>query len=118
MVAVVDDDEAILAGMCTLLTGWGLTVVTARGSAELMSQLAVPPDVLLCDFRLRDGVSGLDVIATLRQRFNQAIAVVLITGDTATDAVREIKASGYPLLHKPLRPAKLRTLLAKMLPHG
>ena len=118
VVAVVDDDESILAGMCTLLTGWGLTVVTARGSAELMAQLAAPPDVLLCDFRLRDGVSGLDVIATLRQRFNQAIAVVLITGDTATDAVREIKASGHPLLHKPLRPAKLRTLLAKMLPHG
>lgn len=118
VVAVVDDDEAILAGMRTLLSGWGLSVVTARGSAELMPQLAAPPDVLLCDFRLRDGVSGLDVIATLHQHFNQPIAVVLITGDTASDAVRDIKASGYPILHKPLRPAKLRTLLTKMLPHG
>jgi CheY-like chemotaxis protein len=118
VVAVVDDDEAILTGMHTLLSGWGLTVVTARGSAELITQLAAAPDVLLCDFRLRDGVTGLDVIATVQQHFNQRIVVVLITGDTASDAVRDIKASGYPLLHKPLRPAKLRTLLTKMLPHG
>ncbi len=118
VVAVVDDDEAILAGMHPLLGGWGLGVVTARGGAELMAQLAAPPDVLLCDFRLRDGVRGLDVIATLHQHFSKRIAVVLITGDTGADAVRDIKASGYPLLHKPLRPAKLRTLLAKMLPHG
>ena len=35
--------------------------------------------------------------------------------DTAPEALARARAAGLPLLHKPLRPAKLRALLHRML---
>ncbi len=116
LVVVIDDDEEILTAMRSLLTGWGLQVVSATKGCDALAQLDRAPDVLLCDYRLRDGEIGLDVIARFRAIFG-ATPAVLITGDTAPESVRAIKISGHALLYKPVRPAKLRVLLSKMLPH-
>ena len=117
LVVVIDDDEEILAAMRSLLTGWGLRVISATTGSDALAQLdKVPPDVLLCDYRLRDGEIGLNVIAKFRASFDTHIPAVLITGDTAPESVRAIKDSGHALLYKPVRPAKLRVLLSKMLP--
>lgn len=118
LAVVVDDDEEILAAMVALLSAWGLQVVSAVSGAAALAQLSSAPDVLLCDYRLAGGESGLDVVKAFCATFRQAIPLVLITGDTAPETVREIKASGYPLLYKPVRPAKLRVLLSKMLAHA
>ena len=40
---------------------------------------------------------------------------LLVTGDTAPDRLRNAEASGLPILHKPLNPARLRTLIANLL---
>jgi CheY-like chemotaxis protein len=118
LVVVIDDDEEILAAMRSLLTGWGLRVISATTGSDALAQLdKVPPDVLLCDYRLRDDEIGLNVIANFRASFDTHIPAVLITGDTAPESVRTIKNSGHALLYKPVRPAKLRVLLSKMLPH-
>ena len=39
----------------------------------------------------------------------------MITGDTGPERLLEAAASGLPILHKPLNPAKLRTLMANLL---
>ncbi|MES2365584.1 MAG: ATP-binding protein [Pseudomonadota bacterium] len=117
LAVVIDDDEEILAAMRSLLTGWGLRVISATTGSDALAQLDQVPDVLLCDYRLRDGEIGLDVIARFRASFGTQIPAVLITGDTAPESVRAIKVSGHALLYKPVRPAKLRVLLSKMLPH-
>lgn len=117
LVAVIDDEEEILTAMRGLLTSWGLSVVTATTGCAALAQLDKAPGVLLCDYRLRDSETGLNVIEKFRAAFDTAIPAVLITGDTAPESVRAIKASGHALLYKPVRPAKLRALLSKMLPH-
>lgn len=117
VVAVIDDEEEILTAMRGLLTSWGLSVVTATTGCAALAQLDTAPGVLLCDYRLRDSETGLNVIEKFRAAFDTAIPAVLITGDTAPESVRAIKASGHALLYKPVRPAKLRALLSKILPH-
>lgn len=117
LVAVIDDEEEILTAMRGLLTSWGLSVVTATTGCAALAQLDKAPGVLLCDYRLRDSETGLNVIEKFRAAFDTAIPAVLITGDTAPESVRAIKASGHALLYKPVRPAKLRALLSKILPH-
>jgi len=54
----------------------------------------------------------------LRQKFDRDIAAIVVTGDTAPDTIQRITQAGFPLLHKPLRPAKLRALLTHLIQQG
>lgn len=117
-VMVVDDDALVLDAMASLLTQWGCEVSTAANGAEALARIcggAGAPDVLLCDYRLPDGETGVDVIAQLRAAAGSEIPATLVTGDTAPERLREAREAGYPLLHKPLQPAKLRALLEQLL---
>ncbi len=118
LVACIDDDLAILEAMVELLAGWDMEVAAGPDVAQVredLMQLGRSPDVIVSDYRLAGGCSGLDAIRTLRQSFGAQIAAVLITGDTAPETIQAINASGLPVLHKPLRPAKLRAMLSHLL---
>ena len=60
------------------------------------------PDLIICDYRLRDGENGIGVIERLQSNYNERVPAVLITGDTASDRLREAQESGLVLLHKPV----------------
>lgn len=54
------------------------------------------------------------MIEILRRHSGKDAPAVVITGDTAPDRLREAQASGYPLLHKPVQPTKLRQTLRNL----
>ena len=117
-VVVVDDDAAVLAAMRTLLAEWGCEVASADSSAGILATLATAsrtPDLILCDYRLRGGESGADVIDAIRGEFNEDIPAALITGDTGAERLQEARESGLPLLHKPVKAPRLRALMARLL---
>jgi CheY-like chemotaxis protein len=108
-----DDEVEILEGMRTLLERWQCTVVTAASGQELREQPAAStqaPALLICDYRLRDGESGPDVVALLRDEFNREIPALLITGDT-DPRLRDVESATLSLLHKPVQPARLRAAM-------
>lgn len=113
-VAVVDDDALILDALPALLAGWGLEVVAAPNAPALMARLSQAPDLLITDYRLAEGVTGFTVVDRLAARYGP-IPVVIITGDTARDSIERIAAQGYPVLHKPVQPARLRAVLQRLL---
>lgn len=113
-VLVLDDEIAILEGMHGLLTRWGCEVITAGSKIQALEQLdANPkkPELLIVDYRLPENVSGIDVAKDLQNHLQYPVPVLIITGDTGPERLREADASGYPLLHKPVQPAKLRSTL-------
>jgi len=73
------------------------------------------PDVIVSDYRLPGDTDGIEVITRLRQRFGRDIPAILVTGDTAPDTILRISQADFPLLYKPLRPAKLRALLTHLI---
>lgn len=118
LVVVVDDDAAVLAAMSTLLASWGCEVAAADSGARILGKLATAsrrPDLILCDYRLRDGESGPEVIGEIRAEFNDEIPAALITGDTDPERLKEARASGLPLLLKPVKAHRIRALMARML---
>jgi two-component system, sensor histidine kinase len=118
LVLVVDDEGAVQEGMATLLRKWQCEVLTAGSGEEMLAQLAAVqrlPDLIVSDFRLRGAENGIEVVQMLRNEFNVDIPALLVTGDTAPDRLRDAEASGLPILHKPLNPARLRTLIANLL---
>lgn len=109
---LIDDDRDILDSVSLLLSSWGCEVKTADSPAQVQQVIAEGfyPQVVLSDLRLPDQVSGIEVMNQLRQQGVDFYGV-LITGDTAEERLQQAKASGYTLLHKPLKPARLRLLL-------
>ena len=118
LVLVIDDEGAVQEGMAALLRKWQCEVLTAGSGEEMLQQLVKVqrlPDLIVSDFRLRGAETGIEVVEMLRNEFNVDIPALLVTGDTAPDRLRDAEASGLPILHKPLNPARLRTLIANLL---
>jgi CheY-like chemotaxis protein len=104
----------VLDGMETLLRGWGCGVIKAPDLALALASVAessLMPNGLLVDYHLDHG-NGIEAIRTLRRACG-GLPAILITADR-TPAVREqARAEGIQVLHKPLKPAALRALLAQ-----
>ena len=114
-VLVVDDDELVLSGTVGLLEAWGCSVSMATSVAEACDQLDSGEfDLLICDFRLADG-AGLDVIRAAERIHHAYVPSILISGDTGPEVLRKVTTEGRHLLHKPVRPAKLRSLMLFLL---
>ena len=119
LVVVIDDDALVLDSTGGLLRSWGCRCrhrrLRARGAGRALPLVTERP------------ISSFPIIGcptvrtaskrskTLRTAFNFSIPAFLISGDTAPERVREARASGYHLLHKPVRPRALRAILGQFL---
>lgn len=114
-VLVIDDDQAALESMHGLLSSWGLEVQSAANAAQAMASIAAQvPRLIVCDYRLPQ-TTGIDVVQAIRAQLGQEVLAVLVSGDTAPEAVALMQASGLPILYKPVRPAKFRALISRLL---
>jgi DNA-binding NtrC family response regulator len=114
-VLVVDDDAATRQGLIVLLDSWGYQASEAEdGKAALAACDRELPQAIVTDLMM-PGMTGLEFVAALGERVQQA-AVVFVTGQAAIDtAVQAIKLGAYDYLSKPLEPQRLREVLEKAL---
>jgi two-component system, sensor histidine kinase len=118
LVVVIDDDALVLDGMRGLLRSWGCEVVTEvseNGALARLAELGQQPDLIISDHRLADGKTGIEAIDRLRGEVGIAVPAFLISGDTGPERLRDARASGYHLLHKPVTPMRLRAMLNRLL---
>ncbi|WP_158772735.1 ATP-binding response regulator [Cobetia sp. L2A1] len=115
---VIDDDRDVLAGMQSLLAGWGASVHCAVTREALLAQQdAVSPDLLIVDYQLGDDQpDGLVQAQALRERW-PTLPVVVISADHAAALKAQARALGFGFLLKPVKPLRLRQLLVNQLGH-
>ena len=115
-VLLIEDNDNAREAVRDLLNSWGCTVRTATNllEARALLQASGVPDVIVSDYHLGAAESGIDCIQVLRQDAARAIAACLMSGDTHEDFLQAVKTADIPLLHKPVRPAKLRSLLRRL----
>jgi CheY-like chemotaxis protein len=116
-VLVVEDDRDIREAMLMLLDEWkcrAVAAVSVEGVDAALERLGGVPDMVIADYRLPGGRTGLEAIAHVRAR-HPRVAAIVTTGDVTPESLRELEAARHPILHKPLRPARLRSLLAAAL---
>jgi len=119
VVLVVDDEPDILVATEHLLNSLGITVVTAHDAQSalvVLAQLGVTPAFVLCDYRLANAETGMDVIVLIRDWCNREVPACIITGDTSPERLAAISEFGLPLLHKPLSAEALEQSLCEQLP--
>lgn len=119
-VLVLDDEADVREAMSRLLESHGIVAVPVATEAEAVAALQSsvlaqqPFDLLLCDFRLADGVDGLEIGLALSQRLF-GIPLLLITGETAPEQLLRVRAAGVPVLFKPVSAERLLQAMATAL---
>jgi len=114
-ILIIDDDSVILEAMQWLLEGWGCIVVCAESAKEAIQRFnnnSFIPDIIIADYRLRNNKTGVEAIQSINTNLIATIPAILITGDTSPSRIEEAQSSGYKILHKPVAPDKLRSLLS------
>ena len=118
IVIIIEDEEEIRMALKLLLNEWGckvLELVSIKDVKEKLHQ-AYRPDMILADYRLQNNETGVNVIHAIYEFYqDDKIPSVIITGDTAPARIKEVKESGFLLLHKPVSGGKLRALLNSIL---
>ena len=86
LVLIVDDEPATVDATSMLLEIEGFDVLSAASVDEVracIGDMTTPPDLLVTDYHLRGGETGLAVICAVRERFESNIPVILMSGDTS-----------------------------------
>ncbi|WP_428983141.1 hybrid sensor histidine kinase/response regulator NahK/ErcS' [Pseudomonas bijieensis] len=115
---VLDNDAAICAGMRTLLEGWGCRVVTALSEQDLARQVDnyhAEVDLLIADYHLDHDQNGVDAVARINARRGSPIPAMMITANYSNELKQQIRERGHTLMHKPVRPMKLKIAMSHLL---
>ncbi len=111
----IDNDPEVLEGMKALLSSWGGTLYAVSNENDA-ADIPFKPDIMLADFQLDGDVTGLDVMSSLRARFeDDTLPGILITADPRALVADKARQDGYQFLSKPVRPASLRALMRRVI---
>ncbi len=114
---VVEDEMAVREGLVVVLKAWGASVV-AFDTVDAVQQwlLQSPteqPDLLLVDYRLPQGRTGIDALGLIRAHWPTVrLPAIVITGSSLGGHEDEAVTQDYHLLIKPVLPNKLRAMIA------
>ena len=112
---IVDDDALVLMGLQSMLHEWGYKVVIAGSTEQALERLRenkLKPDVIVADYRLRDGRIGTEVILMIRNFLDERVPGVILTGEIGPEPQRDAAAHGFGLIHKPVTPRQLASVLS------
>jgi CheY-like chemotaxis protein len=115
-VLLVEDDVSVREATRMLLKSDGYHVTAVASLAEALTHAAKDPrlDLLVTDYHLRDGETGMQVIAALREALRVPLRAILLTGDTA--GVHELRMDPHlRLASKPIKAEEFLGMLGALL---
>jgi two-component system, sensor histidine kinase len=118
LIVIIEDEPAVRLGLEVLLKSWGASVLafdTVGGATAWVREYAADapaPDLLIADYRMENGRTGIDAIIAMRERFGPALPAIVVTGSTMTGHDNDAQEHGFHLLIKPVVPNKLRAMIA------
>ncbi len=118
-VVVIEDDTLVAEAIETLLSGWGWPAIVAPGAEQAWERLragGVAPALVIADYRLAGGWTGIEAVAWLRERLEAPVPALLFSGDTSGEQMDRIRASGLRLVPKPIAAETLQAILSEFCP--
>ena len=118
LIVIVEDEPAVREGLEVLLRGWGASIAAFESVAATRTWAAsangesIRPALVIADYRLEHGETGVDAIEALRTRFGHRLPAIVVTGSSMTGHDREALEHDFHLLIKPVLPNKLRAMIA------
>jgi CheY-like chemotaxis protein len=121
-VFVVEDERLILDGLVETIRAAGCMVEGVKcveAARDLLSSRDRCPDVLVTDFRLQHGKTGMDVVSVMRDRFEWAAAtpILFVTGELNWPAPSDGFTGRWDVFRKPIDPDVLVQRLGELVNH-
>ncbi|KAA1193328.1 response regulator [Pseudohalioglobus sediminis] len=109
----LDNDPLILDGMQQLLMTMGAEAEGVSSRAQLLQRLGngTRPDIVLADYHLDEGDTGVNAVVEARKLSGSEIPCVIISADDSDVIKDRAKAVGFRFLAKPVNAARLRALV-------
>lgn len=114
-VLLVEDDPLVADAVARLLTAWEAAVHVCANGDEALALLdghAVGRWHAILDYRLPGAETGLDLADRIRARHGRRVTISLLTGEVDPAVFAGAEERGIAVLQKPLKPIRLRALLA------
>lgn len=114
VVLLIEDDKSVVEATTLLLKSWGSKVFcarTANEAVEIISAQTQPPNIIIADYRLPGELDGIEAVTRVQLAVGTAIPAIIITGESKLNEIQKMSEMGYLVLRKPVRPAKLRSLI-------
>ncbi|GAJ95430.1 hybrid sensor histidine kinase/response regulator [Agrobacterium sp. SHOUNA12C] len=120
-IAVIDDERDALDAISLLLETLGYRVYAGRSAAEACLAHAeaspdgtAPIDLVITDYRLEAGTTGIEAIEEVRTHAGRRLPAIILTGDTSPARLRQVTESGHLLLHKPVDAEQMQQAITEL----
>jgi len=117
-VLVIEDDPEVRELLEVFLQGEGHETVSASdgpSALELMANGTVKPDLILADYNLPNGMTGLEIADKLREKSGLKTPVIILTGDISTATLKTLASAECVQLNKPVRLKELLLTIQSLL---
>jgi CheY-like chemotaxis protein len=105
MIVLIEDDVNVANAWGMLLEAEGFRVATAESAKEataVVKHLAAAPDLIISDFHLVDGSTGVEAVAMVREAFDRNIPAFIVTGDTSKMVQEARSTENCIIMNKPV----------------
>ncbi|WP_448205970.1 ATP-binding protein [Azospirillum sp. sgz302134] len=118
---LVDDDAIVLLGLRDMFREWGYEVMIAGSADQAVERVEAAgrfPDVMLVDYRLREGSVGTEAVLRVREMAGADIPALILTGESGPECEQDARQHGLKVVRKPVTPRQLRRALDRALEGG
>ncbi len=114
LVLVVDDDPGFARALTILLEDEGYEAAVAASGRDALAMLErrSTTSLLVCDLAM-PGMSGLEVLAQVRELWPRLPVIMMTAHSSVETAVRAIQLGAFQYLTKPIEPAELLVQAAR-----
>ena len=110
LVILIEDDVSVADAWGLLLEAEGYTVATAASATQasaLIKHISEPPILLISDFHLLDGSTGVEAVSLIREFYEAEIPAFIVSGDTSKVVKEARLLDNCTLMSKPVDTARL-----------
>jgi Na+/proline symporter/signal transduction histidine kinase len=111
---IIENDPQILEAISQLFSSWGAQVLTASDLASAKAQCPSPPDLMLLDYHLDHGLTGVEAAMALCELWQEQVPGILNSADRSEEIRRQAIEAQLHFLPKPIKPAALKRLLKQL----
>ena len=110
---LIENDGDLRNALTMTMESWGVHVIECADedqAACLLREIEIQPDLIIADYQLDNGRSGVDAIQNLTAEFGSVPACV-ISANRSEDLDKACASHGFTLIRKPIDTQKLMTFL-------
>ncbi|MFS3137568.1 chemotaxis protein CheB [Gluconacetobacter sacchari] len=120
-ILIVEDDPDVRALLAQVLRAEGHRVTAVpdgRAALATVRRAGLGPDIVLADYNLPDGMSGIDTITQVTTLARRPVRSIILTGDISNATLREIAQHPCVRLNKPVEAFALLQAVRGLLSSG